>query len=127
MSLQNAVQIRTGKVWLDDEGIIHIHHEPGVVISLEDAKEQVRVGRQVSNGKRMPYLVDMRAIKFTEQAARDYFGGPDGIGSWTRCALLVGGASSAAVGHMWVAIHGNLEAPSKVFSSESEAIAWLKG
>lgn len=127
MDLENAVQIRTGKLWLDDEGILHVRHEPGVVITLEDAIEQIRVARQVSNGKRVPYLVDMRAIKFTEQAARDYFGGPEGNMTWSRCALLVGGASSVAVGNMWVAIHDHMEAPARVFSSESEAIAWLKG
>jgi hypothetical protein len=127
MSSENAVQIRTGKLWLDDEGILHVRHEPGVVITLEDAKEQLRAGRQVSNGKRVPYLVDMRAIKFTDQAARDYFSSPEGIMAWSRVALLVGGASSAAIGNMWVAVHGDVETPSKVFSSESEAIAWLKG
>lgn len=123
-----TIKIRTGKVWLDDEsGVVRVWHAPGTTVTLADAKEQIETVAKVSGGKRLPLLVDMRNLKSTEFSAREYFGSPESRSTWRATALLTGSALSNAVGNIWFAVHDHRDAPSKLFSSETDAIQWLRG
>lgn len=128
MEATNVVSIRTGKVWLDEEaGIVRVQHAHGMAVGLEDAKEQIAAILKVSKGRRRPLLVDLRGLRGTDHAARDYFGGEESKAAWIASVLLTGPPISSAIGHLWIAAHNSDENPGKQFTSEAEAVAWLRG
>lgn len=116
---------RTATTWMDEElGVIRVVYDRGALCTLADAKENVEVQLLASGGKSVPVLCDISKSKGVDQEARAYFAQ---IKRFRALALLTATPVANIVGNMYLAIHGKSTAPTKLFSSETEAIAWLKG
>jgi hypothetical protein len=116
-----------GKAWVDDDGIMRLVFEPKCAIDLDDAKAQVAVMQRLAADGPLPCLVDMREIHKTERAARDYYAGPDTAKAASACAMLIGASGiGAAIGNFMIAIHGKKMMPLKLFTTEAEAMEWLR-
>lgn len=118
---------RTGRFLLDEElGIIRFWYNPGAMVTLADAKEGVEVARRLSRGKQYPFLVDLTSCKATTRDARDYMGGPATDALWCAVALVGGSPIGNMIGNIFLSVRKGTS-PSKMFSSEDTAIAWLRG
>jgi len=116
-----------GKVWLDQDGISHVDFVAGTHQTLALAKEEIEILAVIHKGQRRPLLVDLRNVRATDFDARKYFGGPEAKRVWRAAALVTATPLSNAIANLWLAAHNSRENPAKLFTSEAEAITWLKG
>lgn len=121
-----TITTRTGTHYLNEHGILHSVILPGVEQTLADAQENVRIDRQLGAGRRRPLLVDIRAIKSQTSEARDYYTGAEGAACYSAVAVLIGSPISRLLGNFFIGFNKQAFAPVKLFTSEAEAMAWLK-
>jgi hypothetical protein len=120
---------RTGRTWIDEQqGILRFESSPGAAQGLADAKENIEAIVTLSEGeKKYPLLFDLTRCKALNQEAREYYGRMEARSSYRALALLGRSPTSKMIGSFWFAIYGERDAPTKVFASEADAMAWLKG
>ncbi|HEX9439902.1 MAG TPA: hypothetical protein VF909_09480 [Roseiflexaceae bacterium] len=117
---------RTARHYLDELGIFHTINHPGVEQTLEAARENLQATVELSGGQRRPLLVDIRQIKSQTREARDYYTGPEGTRCFSAAAMLVDSPVSRLLGNFMIGFNKSSSVPGKLFSSEAEAIEWLK-
>ncbi|WP_437321352.1 DUF7793 family protein [Sorangium sp. So ce385] len=110
---------------LEDDGIIRATAFP-VHMSLGFAQEVVRATIELADGTPRPVLVDIRAQKTVDRAAREYFAGAEAAKGHCALALLVDSPVSKAIGNFFLGL-SQAPVPRKLFTSEDEAIGWLRG
>ena len=124
--MQQPIVTRTGTHYLDADGIIRATIHAGAEQTLDDAIENVQASSVLGVGKRRPLLVDMRQIKSQTREARTYYTGPEGTRCYTAAAVLVDSPVSRLIANFLLGFNKSATVPSRLFTSEPEAIEWLK-
>jgi len=118
--------VRVAGLWLGEDGIVRIIHVPGAEVTLEDAKETMLAYLQIREDKRRPLFVDTRTMKFLAREARQYYAGDEAAKVASAVAIIVGTPVSRVLGNFYLGL-SNPHLPSRLFSSDDEALDWLKG
>jgi hypothetical protein len=115
---------RTSRVWLDDEGIVQEVASAGSVQQLADAKENIAANAKVTQGRRLPLLVDMSQVKSITRDARALYAK---AGPRVACAvaLVVGSPLNRMMGNFFLGFNRPL-IPVRLFSSTMDAAVWLR-
>jgi hypothetical protein len=120
------VELRSQFIWLDSDGILHVQVKPQVEIHLEDAREALEQSHLLRAGKLHPVLVDLTHSKGVSREAREYYAGEEAAKSGLAAALLIGSPLARAIGNFFMKFNKPVF-PVRLFTSETEALAWLKG
>jgi len=122
----NAIKTSVSTVWLGEDGIARIIHIPNAVVTLEDAKETMAAYLQINNGKRLPLFVDTKSMKSLAREARHYYASEEAAKVASAAAIIVGTPVSRVLGNFYIGL-SNPHLPSRLFTSDAEALGWLKG
>lgn len=109
---------------MESDGIVRIRMLPGDT-SQATATEVINAVRDVSGGKRVPVLADIREMKKLSREARKYFGGPKVAIVQSATALLIDSGVSAVIGNFSLQVDRQT-LPTRLFTSEAKALAWLE-
>ncbi len=120
----DVIVTKTAKIRLLDDGIVHVVNIPGSDIGLEEVKENINI-TEIIGGKKRPLLVDISKVKSVSREAREYFVSSEGAEIISGCAMLVGSPMSREIGNFFLDLT-KLAYPIKLFTSEAEALMWLK-
>lgn len=124
--MENAQTSRVARLWLGEDGIVRIIHVPGAKVTLEDAQETMAAYLKLNKGKRRPLLVDTKTMKSMTRETRQYYAGGEAAKVASAAAIIVGTPVSRVLGNFYIGL-SNPHLPSRLFSSEDEALEWLKG
>ena len=124
--METAEITRTGKIWLNTDGILQIETFPGVEDTMEDARENVAACAKCAAGQRRPILIDMRNIKAQSREVRAYYTGPETKNLLVAIGILVESPMSRMIGNFFLGFN-KMDMPTRLFKSEDEALTWLKG
>ena len=124
--LDQIIETRAQRIWLDEDGILHTEVVPDVDITLADAQEITDAQRQLVGDKRRPLFVDMRHIKSITREAREHYAGEDAQRSVLAVALCVRSQIGKIIGNIFINFNAT-SLPTRLFSSETEALKWLRG
>lgn len=118
-----ALVVAGGKAVLSlrPDGILHLIWAPGTHVREEDASSAVTLINQISSDQDRPLLVDMRSTGSTSSGARTVFGVPHAA---SKIALLGESPVDQVVANFFTAVR-RPERPTRYFTSESSALAWL--
>ena len=120
------IKTRIASVWLDNDGIIRSVLVPHAEVTLEGAEETAAAYQQVSQGIPRPLLTDSRLVKSVDRPSRIY-GTSDAVASVVSAlAVLIASPVSRIVGNFFLRVN-KPPYPMRLFTSEEEAIEWLKG
>ena len=119
-------ELPTGKVWLDDEGIVHAVVSPHADLGLDEAREWVRLIGAACHGKRRPVLVDFGLMRRMSREARLHFAGPECASVERAAALIVSSPVGRAIGNFFLGLNKPIM-PTKLFNDHVTALAWLRG
>jgi len=119
-----VVTTGTAKLWIGEDGILRVICLPGSVHGLAQAKENCASIRH-KHAKKIPALIDLRRISVVTREAREFFGSPDNNGI-SAAALLVQSPLSRVIGNFFTGL-SKMAVQHRLFTSESEAIGWLRG
>jgi hypothetical protein len=106
--------------------------ENGIMIStfnlgsldLKTTQKIVEDRVKIMDGKLYPLVADIRSVKYSTKAARDFFASEKGCEGIIAAALLVNGSLGSMIGNFFAKISKPF-VPTKVFSNEIEAKKWL--
>jgi hypothetical protein len=110
---------------MDDDGILHVQALPGSTQTKADAMETLAANWEISEGRSHPALVDLRGVKSVDREARHYYAQMSTRERVTAVAAIVGSPLSRVIGQFFIGLN-RPPVPTRVFTSEKEAIAWLR-
>jgi hypothetical protein len=118
-------ETRTARVRLDPEGFVCVFLHPGAEVELDDALEITEAGTELIEGKKRPFLTDIREIGSISREARNHFSGTEAAENCLATAVLVGSPLSHVIGSFFLGLN-KPPFPVKLFSSEDGARKWLR-
>lgn len=124
--MTSPVEVCNCLIWLREDGIVHVKWGPHVQIGLEEARQSIHAVSVVCGGKATPAFVDLTQITAIDREARLYFAGEETAKVESAAALLIGSPLTRAIGNFFMGLNKPL-IPTRLFTSEAEALAWLKG
>jgi len=121
---ERAITTRMVRIWLDDD-IIHAE-----LLHVESTRADVDVAlaalAELVGQRPRPLLADIRRVRGVDRGGRTHAAGPEGARYALALALLVGSPLSRALGNFFLGLNKPL-VPCRLFTSEPEALAWLRG
>lgn len=119
------VVIRTSTIRMEAQGLVRITHHPGAVQTLDDAQATSAVVNNLIGGQQVRLLIDMRRIKSQDREVREYYTQQGYAIGLQAVAILVGSPVSRVIGNLYIGFNKS-NIPTRLFTSEAEAIAWLQ-
>lgn len=89
-----------------------------------EGREAVASFLEMTAGKRVPTLVDLRAPASVTGKARAFFASQEGCAGTTRLALLTASNVTALAGNLFMRVN-RPPVPTRLFTDEDQARAWL--
>lgn len=121
-----VVTLRTARYWKDAEGILHGEAVVNAEHGLEDCKEQLTLQRtMIEDGHPLPFLMDIRHARKVTREARVFYAGSEAAEVLAATALLIGSPISRAIANFFLGMN-KPKMPTRLFTSESEALEWLR-
>jgi hypothetical protein len=109
---------------LDERGFVRAHLDRGASLQLEDAREAIAATWVVAGERPRPVLVDMTQVREESREARLYFVSDEAVRRYSAVAILVASPVSRVIATFFLRLATH-KVPTRMFSNESEAIAWL--
>lgn len=127
MPIKELETIKMSEIAFIDDGVVRLMEPPDVLLGLPEVKEMMAAVSELGNGNKVILLGDLRLHRgFTlDSEGRAYLGGKQMDDICAAVGLLVGSPLSKFMGNFFIAINKPVF-PVKLFTSESEAIEWLK-
>ena len=113
--MPETVQTPLGEMWLTDDGILFHRINEGLTISSGDAAAVQSAVLELTEGRPVPAVVDMRAVGYAERAARDMFGASTEETSESATALIVDSTASRTMAKAFMAM--GPKRPIEIFTS----------
>lgn len=118
-----TVSTRTCAFTMEERHLVARFH-PGAEVTAEDARANLEVTGRLGGWRRIPVLVDLRLLKSQSPEARALLAGPVAARVSAAVALLIGSPLSRVLGNFYLRFN-RPETPTRLFSTEEEARAWL--
>jgi hypothetical protein len=115
---------RTERIWIAD-GIIHCVVLPTPTHTLADAQENSRAVEALTRGQRLPMLLDTRGSRGLDRAARLHYIRPEAVQTVSALAMRIDSQIAKIFGNFFMNVN-RPPFPLQLFTSEADAIAWLK-
>jgi hypothetical protein len=123
--MDNLNELRTSRLWTDADGILRCEARENVDQTLEDAKAQIALHRRDMAAKPRPILVDIRKARSVSREARAYYAGYASAEIYSAAGFIVESPLSRALGNFFLGLNKPMY-PTRLFTSEEEALAWLR-
>lgn len=117
---------RVAEIWRGEDGIVRNVFLPQAEVTLPDAIEINKANIEVGGGNKIVCLIDARKVKSSDREVREFGSRPETIEQLTASAILVGSPLSKTIGMLFIKLSPP-PYPSRLFTSETEALEWLKG
>lgn len=111
------------KFW-KDEGILYSAFKQPIYAELEDTKAIIELRHTISNNESQYWVMDMRNLKSVSNDAKNYIDKKGHELVWA-CAVITSSFLTKFMINVFINIKES-KVPIKVFSSEENAVAWLK-
>ncbi len=126
MMKKKVIKTRNAEIWMDEHGICNQIYSSGARVTYEDTLNECRLISEMSGPEKVPILVDLNLVKSVCRESRMYYAGTEAEKIFKVAALLVGTQMSRVLGNFFIGLNKPV-VPVKLFTSEKEALKWLKG
>jgi len=120
------ITTRTAKIWLREDDIVQFVYFPNSHDTLADAQEHLAAIENMKPPKRRPWLIDIRPSQGIDREARAYYSGEAAAQLTPAIALLVESLVTQVMANFFIGFN-KPRVSARLFTSEAEAVAWLKG
>jgi hypothetical protein len=117
---------RTAEVTLHDGWCVVATIRPGVVQSLDDARENLATTMRICGGARRPLMVDISKGNPLEPEVRHFYTGEQLVASFKALALVVESTPLGyVIGNIYLRV-ARPGIPTQLFASRDNAFDWLR-
>ena len=106
------------------DGLVVLRVRDGTHQTVADARQNVAALARLIDGEPRPCLLDMRAPNTTDRGVREFYASKEGSVSILAMAVLMPPSVMRLLGNLFLAFTAPIH-PTRLFSAEDEAIAWL--
>lgn len=121
-----TVETRTTVMTLRAPDFVHVLLKQGVEVSLQDACENSEATLQLAGDRKILVLVDTRPARGISREARTHFSDAQVRRHTVAQALVIDSGPSRVMGNFFLGLN-KPPFPTKLFTSEAKAEAWLRG
>ena len=119
------IELSVADVWGDEGGVIWMRFKPCEVHTLEDAIAVVKAHNTLAGETPAPVIADIREVSVgADRLAREYYVSEESSRLKIGMAMLVNSPLQRMLGNVFFRIN-RPPYPSKMFSDEGKALAWL--
>ncbi|MYM56219.1 DUF7793 family protein [Thalassovita mangrovi] len=122
---EKRITTKTAVLTLTEDGIVRVSSPPDVVDTLATAQENARAFEKLCRGKKCPVLIYITATRGEPQEVRRFYSDLSLTIPVAASALVVSTPVSKVIGSFYIGIN-RPHHPIKLFTSETEAVEWLK-
>jgi hypothetical protein len=115
---------KIAKMQLED-GVFHIVFERDINMTLECAKDVLRLRLEITEFIDYPLYVDIRGILSIDRNARKYLSSQEGTKNALAAAIHVTNPISKFLGNLFIKVD-KPDKPTKLFTDKTNALEWLK-
>lgn len=113
-------------IFMRQDNIIQLQFEDGFHGDVEDAKNMIRIFRQLNNGIRHKLIVIYKDSNMFSREARDHIARKEICNEVLLAdALVIKGLALKILGNAYLRIN-KPKRPTALFTSKEEALSWLK-
>lgn len=123
--MSDIVETQTARIWMRPDGIAHASIIKGAEQKCGDIQENIAHVSELSRGKKVPLLMDIRESKGVDREGSRYAASEEVGKHITGMAVLVMSPFSRVMGNLWLRTT-KPHFPTRLFTSEEDAIEWLK-
>lgn len=123
--MKNAAYTPYSKIWIDDKGIMHSKYTKKTLVTEEVAIAEIQIIKEISQGNKVPLLVNMSNTTSITIKARKYYSGKESEKVIRAAALIVNSPLHSVMGNFFLGLN-KPQFPVKLFSSEEQALKWLR-
>ena len=123
---RDVIETKTALIWVSEEGILWMRVLPKAILNLAGVEENTAIVKQLTKNQKMPLLIDISEIGGITRDARIFSAGKEVDGVLSAMAVLINSPFTRTIGNLWFGINKPVF-QSKMFTSEEEALVWLKG
>jgi hypothetical protein len=119
-----TIETATAKIRMVD-GVVRVEIKEDAQVEVRDAMEHVEAAHKLCGHEKFPLLADITRVRSTSREARNVYGSEEASEVLTALALLVDSPISKVIGNFYVGVT-RPRFPTKIFTDEAKAMAWLK-
>jgi hypothetical protein len=124
--VEKTIETTTAYTTLGEDGIVRVRMRPNTTEDCATARENVAALTEICDGNKRPLLIDMAGSLGATQDARHHYSSEAMSRNITASAMLVTSPISRVLGSFFVGLNRPRHLL-RLFSSETDAIEWLKG
>lgn len=124
-TMTRSIRTPLGDMWLDDDGVLWHRIDEIMNVTPDDAQEVVRQVADLTGGRAVPAIIDIRGVAYAGHETRLTFAGSPDDSHELATALIVAPGSSKAMATVFTQVT-KPDRPVQVFEAEEEAIAWVR-
>ena len=121
----HIIKTRTATLSLRADNILQCDSYPHSEITHMDAMEIMRAQAVLAGGIKRPLLVRMGSVKSIDRAAREFFGSNEVEKNIKAAALVFSSTVGKVIGNFLIGLNKG-PYPTRLFTTEEEAVQWLK-
>ncbi len=122
-----VIETRVARIWLGKDGIVRlIYILDNTELTRADAEENIVAIAKAGGGRKRLLLADIRKIKSADRESRVFSASAAAVKVITALAIFISSPVGKVLGNIFMRIN-NPPYPTRLFTSEAEAIEWLKG
>ena len=119
-----AIETPTTVICVRDDGIVLVTLKQGAEVTLEAANENDVATKKLVGERSFLLMVDIRAARAITREAREFFADPEVRKHTIAQAFLIDSGVSKVLGNFYLRVN-KPPFPTKLFTSEESAVAWL--
>ncbi|MYM56218.1 DUF7793 family protein [Thalassovita mangrovi] len=123
--MKKTIDTKTARTTLGDDGIVRVRMRPNTTEDCDSARENIAALTEICGGKKRPLLIDMAGSQGATHDARLQYSGEAMSRNISAEAMLVTTPVTKVVGRFFVSLNKPRHLL-RLFSSEPEAVAWLR-
>ena len=120
-----ALETRTHRFWLRPEGYLYCKIKEEAEINYTDAVASIEAIAKITGNMALPVFCDARQLKSASKEAREYYAGVEAQKNLKAAAILIGSPLTKSVVNFFL-LFNKPPYPIKMFTSEEEALQWIK-
>lgn len=121
---ENLIDTPYCSSWLEN-GIVHNVYKPGLIITIDIAKQMVGQRLEVSKNISRPVFIDIRNLIAIDAASRSYLAGDEGVKYASAGAIYLNNYIQFLLGNVFLKIDNPL-IPTRLFTEKEKALLWLQ-
>jgi hypothetical protein len=121
----HTIVTQTAKIWLAEDGIVHLQPHARREQDLNDAIENVTAVTEISGGVKRGLLIHFQEAVAQTPECRSYYTSEAAFQAVCALAIVTKSTLGRIIGNLMIGMN-TTGAPIRLFDSDQAALAWLK-